>query len=146
MPWPTLFIQTSIRPNSAIDSLTTRRTSSRRVTSATITCAPAPHFAATAPSAPAPRCPRAAAAPAPLPPLAPVITTTFSFISAPGIDDDVLDSPALPSVENMNEPVPGLDHGGVRVLPGILLENQQVPPRLSVDGDRDVQRGSLQIG
>src|SRR5262245_6773368 len=85
IPWPTLFTQTSIRPNWPMASRTTRCTSSRRVMSATTMSAWAPQVSATARrtsarlatrTTDAPREARGRASAAPMPLLAPVMTTT----------------------------------------------------------------------
>src|SRR5262245_22084260 len=85
IPWPTLFTQTSIRPNRPMASRTTRCTSSRRVMSATTMSAWAPQVSATARrtsarlatrTTDAPRDASVRASAAPMPLLAPVMTTT----------------------------------------------------------------------
>jgi hypothetical protein len=89
MPSPALLIQTSMRPKRAITSSTTRLTSSRRLTFATIAIAFPPQRSATASSASLrratsatdmPRRQSCSATAAPMPPLAPVITTIFGVM------------------------------------------------------------------
>src|SRR3954471_8369432 len=91
IPWPTLLIQTSTRPNREIASSTTRRTCDRSDTSATMAYPRPRHCAATRSSSflrratiaiEWPCAARGSAAAAPIPALAPVITMIFSLMIA----------------------------------------------------------------
>src|SRR6188768_1143244 len=92
MPWPALLTHTSMWPNRLIASCTTRRTSSRTVTSATTVSTRAPDRDAVSLSASsrratstrlAPSRPSCSASAAPIPALAPVITMTLSCTMPP---------------------------------------------------------------
>src|SRR5262249_60798322 len=58
------------------------------------------------------------------------------------IDGDVADALALPCVSDVDQAVPGLDDGRVRVLAGLVLEHDRGLPARAVARHCDVQRRS----
>src|SRR5206468_12593431 len=63
-------------------------------------------------------------------------------LEARGIEDNVLDAFALPGVRHVDPAIAGLDHGGIRVLAGRVLERDRTSPHLAVSGDRDIELGA----